>query len=1214
MASPMSNAHPVSVQPTGHGFYRAFLSYSRAADGKLALALRTALQRFAKPWYRFVAIRVFRDDSSLSASPGLWSSIVRAMDQSDFFILLASPEATESEWIEREIAHWRAHKPLGRLLLIRTAGEIVWDERVSDFDRAASTAIPVALGGAYSEEPRYVDLTWARHVDHLSLSHPQFHDCIADIAATLHGVRKEDISGEEVRQHRRTLRVAWTAVAALIILLFTAVGFGIAAHRRRLEAEAQRTQTKQTLARSDFLQAAGAVGRDRYGSALALLARSIRNEPGRPETATRLYSLLTQRWVPYPLARMAHGERVSEVAFSRDGERMLSAGGRAVRVWNPRNGAQIGATIQPDSGEHLRVSHAEFSPDGRLVLVAWGNGGGENAQAFGVLGTWDATTGQARSPEVRVRGMLWTAHFDSTGKIIGTASAFNLELWDAASGKLLRTIPMPEPGDRGGFHADNTFSDFAFSANGTLLYGIHGMLSPGVLFAARTSDGRVLRTIESKYAYASIAAGGQDRLLLTGPENSMGTMGMGSVERFGFIDVIDARTFQRLGRQIQDDGSITSAMFTLDDNLLFESSTTGRANLWSVDGRGPYTPPAPHHDQGITSADVSADGMTFVTGARDGTARLWRMFGDPGQSEPLLHRASVTAVRFAPNGRSFATASINGDVCLWSAVPSTTLSLPLGTAASAKQVLVVPGEASTLLVRTDPGLELWSTRSGKRLAEAPARASDILLSPDGRVVAAMADSAVQLRRMPGLEAIGGPLQQRGAIMDARFSGDGALLVTASADGTARVWRTRDGAPVGPPLVHPGSVYAATFAGGDRVITASSSKMYVWDARRGRLVDSMENQAPSLIATLENGERKYPPRDVVDLRASASGHLLLATYGSRGVNVDSPRLRGRFVAEQVQAWSLEKRKLIGPPFDHTEYTTSAEFTPDMKYVVTTSNDRTARSWDAESGKPVSAPVEHEELVWHALIADSGRLAITYGKGSQILIWDIRSGRVGSVLRHPSAIVDAAVAADGRELVTIAGDGFLRHWDVRTGVPLSDSIPVGKTVSASFASNGGIVATVDARGLASVHWLGGPRDSTAALALAPIAERFGGVRLGEIGLEERLDHFVERRRPPKGTMTADSSQELRWLFANPESRSLAPRTDAPRVTVIRQLVREEDPGARIEAVLLEPGNPCVLASAAALMRSNDAEGLRAYGSVMERLAGGLARGDTDCGWLH
>ena len=86
--------------------YDAFISYSHAADGKLAPALQSALHRFAKPWYRLRAVRVFRDKTSLSVSPALWSAIEAALSESKYFILLASPEAAASHWVQQEVEYW----------------------------------------------------------------------------------------------------------------------------------------------------------------------------------------------------------------------------------------------------------------------------------------------------------------------------------------------------------------------------------------------------------------------------------------------------------------------------------------------------------------------------------------------------------------------------------------------------------------------------------------------------------------------------------------------------------------------------------------------------------------------------------------------------------------------------------------------------------------------------------------------------------------------------------------------------------------------------------------------------------------------------------------------------------------------------------------------------------------------------------------------------
>jgi hypothetical protein len=62
--------------------YDAFISYSHAKDKPIAAALQSMIQKLGKAWYRRRALRVFRDDTSLSATPHLWPSIEAALAQS----------------------------------------------------------------------------------------------------------------------------------------------------------------------------------------------------------------------------------------------------------------------------------------------------------------------------------------------------------------------------------------------------------------------------------------------------------------------------------------------------------------------------------------------------------------------------------------------------------------------------------------------------------------------------------------------------------------------------------------------------------------------------------------------------------------------------------------------------------------------------------------------------------------------------------------------------------------------------------------------------------------------------------------------------------------------------------------------------------------------------------------------------------------------------
>src|SRR3954452_21465785 len=115
--------------------YDAFISYSHAKDKLLAAALQSVVQKLGKPWYRRRALRVFRDDTSLSATPSLWPSIEQALSQSRYLILLASPEAAASTGVCKECAYWLAPKSADTLLIALTDGELAWDNTAGDFIR-----------------------------------------------------------------------------------------------------------------------------------------------------------------------------------------------------------------------------------------------------------------------------------------------------------------------------------------------------------------------------------------------------------------------------------------------------------------------------------------------------------------------------------------------------------------------------------------------------------------------------------------------------------------------------------------------------------------------------------------------------------------------------------------------------------------------------------------------------------------------------------------------------------------------------------------------------------------------------------------------------------------------------------------------------------------------------------------------------------------------
>jgi hypothetical protein len=144
--------------------YRAFISYSHA-DEVHAAWLQRALERYRPP----TALRnsrpelparlfpVFRDSAELATSNDLQESIQRALDDSDALIVVCSPAARASRWVNEEIRQFRASGRGDRIFCLMVAG--------SPDPAAADYAFPAALlqhdADLPQHEPLAADLTAA---------------------------------------------------------------------------------------------------------------------------------------------------------------------------------------------------------------------------------------------------------------------------------------------------------------------------------------------------------------------------------------------------------------------------------------------------------------------------------------------------------------------------------------------------------------------------------------------------------------------------------------------------------------------------------------------------------------------------------------------------------------------------------------------------------------------------------------------------------------------------------------------------------------------------------------------------------------------------------------------------------------------------------------------------------------------------------------------
>src|SRR5664279_6310790 len=85
-------------QPPAAMSYDAFLSYTHS-DRPVATGIQQALHRIGRRVGQLRALRVFRDDTNLEASPDLWGKITAAMSQARSMVVVLSPNAARSTWV-----------------------------------------------------------------------------------------------------------------------------------------------------------------------------------------------------------------------------------------------------------------------------------------------------------------------------------------------------------------------------------------------------------------------------------------------------------------------------------------------------------------------------------------------------------------------------------------------------------------------------------------------------------------------------------------------------------------------------------------------------------------------------------------------------------------------------------------------------------------------------------------------------------------------------------------------------------------------------------------------------------------------------------------------------------------------------------------------------------------------------------------------------------
>jgi Tol biopolymer transport system component len=172
--------------------------------------------------------------------------------------------------------------------------------------------------------------------------------------------------------------------------------------------------------------------------------------------------------------------------------------------------------------------------------------------------------------------------------------------------------------------------------------------------------------------------------------------------------------------------------------------------------------------------------------------------------------------------------------------------------------------------------------------------------------------------------------------------------------------------------------------------------------------------------------------------AVSRELAAAAVGNLGVDPELGLLLAIEAAETGYTEQAEDtlRQAVASPWratlrGHTDFFNSAAYSPDGRWIVTASDDGTARVWDAESRRQKMELKHIDRVIHSAAYSPDGQWIVTASWDATV-VWDAGSGQQKMMWRgHSASINSAAYSPDGRWIVTASHDNTARVWEAESG---------------------------------------------------------------------------------------------------------------------------------------------------------------------------------------
>jgi WD40 repeat protein len=349
-----------------------------------------------------------------------------------------------------------------------------------------------------------------------------------------------------------------------------------------------------------------------------------------------------------------------------------------------------------------------------------------------------------------------------------------------------------------------------------------------------------------------------------------------------------------------------------------------------------------------------------------------------------------------------------------------------------------------------------------RFAAAAGRMWSAAFSPDGKAVVTAGDQAAQVWDAQTNQLLF-TLPHGDTVYDARYSGDGARIVTGSGDGAVRIWAATTGALVREIGRATSRRYYATALSPDSKFIAAINRTdavaYVWDSASGALLAGIHNDASGVPALAFSADGRWLAtsggNDVRVFDVSTwSQTLVLAGPHIHTLSFDptGPRLVTGSAGGDVSIWEIPSgtrtRHLreIGDPVN------AIAFSPDGQLIAAGGGDGAVQIWRATTGALQTRFNAMPGKILTIEFDPASKLVVAGGDQGAVVVADAVQGMPETMLDGTRGVVMTAhFDPTSRRVVGASWDGTARIWDTTS--------PYRRWRSPPVADDCGLVASLE-----------------------------------------------------------------------------------------------------------------------------------------------------------